>query len=383
MIPDRMKARLVELDGLRGLAVMMVVFGHAQASHGADGYAGGLAPLNLLKDGELGVRIFFVLSGFLITSILMAEYDWSGTINLLDFYKRRVLRIFPAFYIYLLFITGLTFAGVLQVAGKSLFFAAVHLLNYAVAISLLVNWKDAGDPGYPVVGHFWTLSLEEQFYWLWPVTLIWILRRKTFWIVPVLLGLIPLVRVANYFLSPGTRGQLYMMFHTASDVLLFGCLLAIGFIRRPDWVRRLVLPSWAATGLILFTLFVVPFAEVILPFRFFHEIWVVVKPTAEAVLITLIVANVLLQPEAWYARLLRTRVLVFLGTISYSVYLWQQLFCLPFNTTFTGWFPINLFCAAGMGFLSHRLIERPFLRAKNKRYSHAPPLRQEIELPGP
>jgi peptidoglycan/LPS O-acetylase OafA/YrhL len=172
-----------------------------------------------------------------------------------------------------------------------------------------------------------------------------------------------------------------MMFHSGSDVLLFGCLLAFCFIRRPDWARRLILSSWAATALILFTLFVIPFAEFFLPFPLFHIFWVAADTTVESVLITLIVANVLLQPTAWYARVLRTRGLVSLGLISYSAYLWQQLFCLPFNTTFTGWFPINLLCALGAGWLSHRLIERPFLRAKNKRYSHAPSLRQEIQLP--
>ncbi len=238
-----------------------------------------------------------------------------------------------------------------------------------------MNGKIIDDPGYPTVGHFWTLSLEEQFYWLWPVTLIWILRRKAYWLVPVLLVVMPVIRTTSYFLFPATRGELDMMFHTGSNVLLFGCLLAIDFIRRPELVRRLILPTWAMTGLILFTFFVIPFLESIFPFLLFHRFWGAINPTVESVLITLILANVLLRPKTWYARLLKTRGLIFLGTISYSIYLWQQLFCFSFNTTFTGRFPINLFFALGMGFLSHRFIERPFLRAEKKSYSQAHPLR--------
>jgi len=366
-----MKKRLVELDGLRGLAVMMVVFGHAGGTL-SHGYTGWLSPLQLLPDGEMGVRIFFILSGFLITSILVAEYDWTKTICLLDFYKRRVLRIFPAFYTYLIVVTVLSVLGILPVAPQSLFLAATFLLNYMDYIVLSFHLKSFDDIGYAVVGHFWTLSLEEQFYWVWPFALIFFLRKKAFFFVPILICVIPVIRFATYFLSPGTRGQLGMMFHTGSDVILFGCLLAICAIRRPVWVNRLILPSWAITGLMLFTLIMVPRMEQIFPSPYFHKLWAATNYSVESLLLTVIIANILLQPQAWYTRLLKTRVLVFLGTISYSIYLWQQLFCFSFNTTVTGQFPLNIVCAIGVGYLSYRFIERPFLLVKSKRYSHGP-----------
>ncbi len=372
MVFDPMKRRLLELDGLRGIAVLMVVFGHAQGTL-PHGYSGWLSPLLLLTDADMGVRVFFILSGFLITSILMAEYDWSGTICLIDFYKRRILRIFPAFYAYLFFITGLSVTGVLPISAPLLLFAATFMLNYVCAGYILLGWGVPDGLFYAAIGHFWTLSLEEQFYWIWPLALIFVLGKRAFVLVPALLCVIPLIRIATYFLCPGVRGQLAMMFHTGSDVILFGCLLAIYSIRYPDWFKRLILPSWAV-GLQIFLIWIVlPRIEIIVPTQSFHVIWAAINYTVDSLLLTLVIANVLLQPEAIYTRLLRNRILVFIGTISYSLYLWQQLFCYPMHSVFNVRFPLNVLLAMGMGYLSYRFIERPFLQVKEKRYGHLPP----------
>jgi peptidoglycan/LPS O-acetylase OafA/YrhL len=171
------------------------------------------------------------------------------------------------------------------------------------------------------------------------------------------------------------------MLHSGSDVLLFGCLLAIGMIRYPDWVKKLILPTWAATCLILFT-FILVWVPDIPPISSYPKIWADANYTIEPLIWTIIIANILLQPEAWYTRFLKTPVLVFLGTISYSLYLWQQLFCYAgINTTFTGEFPINIFCSIGLAWLSYKFIERPFLLLKSKNYSHT--VQEKATAPSP
>src|ERR1700692_5147920 len=125
-----MKHRVQELTGLRAVAVAMVVAGHSQRTL-AGGYTGVLAPLRLFSDGRLGVLIFFVLSGFLITTILQAELKSTGAIRLVPFYVKRALRIWPAFYTYIAVIVVLSSAGWIDVDRHQVAYAALHIWNYS------------------------------------------------------------------------------------------------------------------------------------------------------------------------------------------------------------------------------------------------------------
>lgn len=148
--------RIAALDGLRALAVALVL-----AGHGVDAYLPQhdaslwLAPL---VNASLGVRLFFVLSGFLITSLLLREQQRRGGIDWRAFVLRRSLRIWPALYAYLLVMILLSQLGVLAISTGQFFAAATFSWNYAAL------WvRDGTSQGAWFLGHLWTLALEQQF----------------------------------------------------------------------------------------------------------------------------------------------------------------------------------------------------------------------------
>jgi len=141
----------------------MVLYGHAVGTRGF--------PIHHRSLGlaESGVRIFFIISGFLITKLLLYELESTGRISLKAFYRRRILRIFPAFYSYWLVMLLLNVSGLLVIPGKDLAYAATYTINYV----LHRPWH---------LGHLWSLAVEEQFYALWPLTLVLLGRRRAFWV---------------------------------------------------------------------------------------------------------------------------------------------------------------------------------------------------------
>ena len=354
-----MQQRIPELTGLRAIAVLMVVLGHA--AHTVNGtYGGLLAPLRLFAHGELGVRIFFVLSGFLITSLLINEQQETGKIDYLQFYARRALRIWPASYAYLVFVGLCGLIGVIDLAWQQLAFAALHGWNYGALLGLDAT-SSAHPDGAWYLGHFWSLALEEQFYWVWPPVLVVLSRHAHKRILITLILLIPLVRVGSYFLVPRLRGQLGMMLHTGVDPILIGCLAALERQRIGDWLdrhRRLSTPILlVATIVTLLGLPALPGAAG----RYLNSTYGV---TVECALIGFCIVALACQRHPWLAALLRTRPAVFVGTISYSLYLWQQLF-LGTSSPVALPFPFNIAAAVVAAMLSYRLIERPFLRLKD------------------
>ena len=320
-------------------------------------------PIALFADWDCGVTIFFVLSGYLITSILLREYDMIGRIDMKAFYMRRILRIFPAFYLFLFFLIGLDLAGAIHLSALEFLFAGTHLINYSTAIQLALHWPVETSKDYWFIGHFWTLSMEEQFYWMWPLTLT-LLLRKHWWggLLGVILAM-PLVRLMSYYLCPGLRGQLGMMLHTASDGIFIGCLLAIVLARRPQFGAKLLLPAWGVALMPAYIYLVNPLLGYYMPRGF----GLLAGKTLLLVAIVIFLANILLQEGPnWYHRFLENRVLVFLGRISYSLYLWQQVFLTTYDKTWLGKFPINLAAAILAGWLSYRYVEQPFIRLKDR-----------------
>jgi peptidoglycan/LPS O-acetylase OafA/YrhL len=355
----------------------MVLLAHA----GGTSPSRWLYPLRGFFNGEYGVEIFFVLSGYLITSILIREYDAIGKIDIKAFYCRRVLRIFPAFYLFLFLIAVLDWRRVIKISGIELAFAGTHLINYGQAIILLFKIHDPVSPDYWFIGQFWSLSMEEQFYWMWPLTLLLLLRTRWYGILVAVILAMPLIRFSSYYLFPGLRGQLMMMLHTASDGIFSGCILAICLAWHPHISKKLLLSPWAVAGLAFYIYVVDPFVGDAMPRGF----GVVLGATLVIGAIALIVANVLLQEgRTWYHRLLESDVLVFLGRTSYSIYLWQQIFLTPLNTTFLGKWPINLAAALGTGWLSYRFVELPFIRLKDRYFpSHRKATAPSAAVPRP
>lgn len=354
-----MKNHVLELTGLRCVAVTMVLVGHAQ--HMIEGgYTGAYAPLKLISDGRLGVLMFFVLSGFLITGILQAEWKATGAIRLVPFYAKRALRIWPAFYTYLVIVSLLSFAGLLDIERKQVILAAFHLWNYAgIAGMGAINTAHADGAWY--LGHFWTLALEEQFYWFWPPVLFYILKRDNQRALVALIVGVPLVRIATYFAAPSLRGQLSMMLHTGIDPILVGCYVAMN---KDALAKRVAALPWGAaipTATVALLVLVVPPLQDKL-----GGLWrATYGTTIEAAMVGFVIVVLISQKEFWFSRLLRTAPFVYVGTISFSLYLWQQLFTHP-HSPVAHRFPLCILEALAAATVSYMLIEAPFLRLKDR-----------------
>src|SRR5437879_393156 len=197
------------LDGLRGIAVMLVVFYHF-------GLMLGFYPL----PGYLGVMIFFVLSGFLITWLLLKESSKTGDVSLSQFYIRRSLRIFPAFYAFWIFTIVLRVVTHSPVAWDYALAAFFYVSDYYIGLA---------KPGHPLMGQTWSLGVEEQFYLLWPFVF-----RKGRNNLPRLTKLLALLVFAVWVYRPALRfglgaSEQYLQyaFDCRIDGIFAGCLLAI------------------------------------------------------------------------------------------------------------------------------------------------------------
>jgi peptidoglycan/LPS O-acetylase OafA/YrhL len=341
-----MKPRNIpSLDGLRAVSVGMVI-----AAHLSEVVAQKIPfiPLWLYAAwGSLGVQTFFVISGFLITLILLKELNATGTISLGRFYFRRALRIFPAFYVYLAAGFALTLAGVFAGELKAFLIAGTYTTNYLGLNS-------------PLLEHTWSLSLEEQFYLLWPAALLLLGTRKGIKLATWLILLSPLSRLVTYYLAPHHRALVGAMLHSGLDSIMFGCLLALLWHnpRFNEFVQPLIRGRVAAlSGLFVFVL------SPILQAHFRGSYTLVIGLTLNAICMSQILLYVVRVPDSALGWVLNTRVLRHLGVISYSLYLWQEMFAGANTVRFFPWsLPAILACAE----LSYWLVERPALRLRER-----------------
>lgn len=294
--------RIPSLDGIRALAIGMVVLSHLSGAPGFFTLPGGTADWL----GETGVRIFFVLSGFLITTLLLAEYTKNGEVNLLLFYIRRCFRIFPAFYLYLLVLAALSaFSWILLLPGD-LAKAALYVVDYC-------PWDSTSN----FVRHIWSLSVEEQFYLVWPVA-IWALGiRRAKWIAVISIIASPFWRIAVISFFPVATETLFRRFDCLTDALATGCLLACigGSLSGSAQYRAILRSRW---------MHLLPVIVLAAAATDGHpHLYLFVSDSVMHLGIALYMHRAILYPP----RFLNLLVLRQIGLMSYSVYLWQQLFC--------------------------------------------------------
>jgi len=344
--------RLPSLDGLRALAIALVVVGHGVGSI-PDPPALVRLVSPVLRNGHLGVCLFFSLSGYLITYLLLREREQRGAISLTAFYARRVLRIFPAAYAYLATVAVLAGLGVVNVKWPELVQAAFYVWNYSFSQSA---WY---------LRHFWSLCLEEQFYLLWPAFLAFTGRSRAVAGAVVVIVLMPLARMATYFSWPSARGHILIMAHTALDAMMYGCLAAL--LQDDPRFRKAVaaLFRWRVhVATLVFLLVVSPILE-----RLFRgSYYLPVGGSLNSAGCTLLMLWALQHPRGRVGTWLNSGPLVHLGTISYSLYMWQQLFLAPprLALPWIGVFPLNEIFALAAAEFSYWVIERPFLRLKDR-----------------
>ena len=334
-----MKPRNIpSLDGLRAVSVCLVVAAHM---NGVLAQKIPLIPYWLyIFWGALGVQTFFIISGFLITFLLLKELNATGTLGLRRFYFRRALRIFPPLYAYLAVALVLTSAGIFAGNMKAFMVAATYTSNYL-------------GGGSELLEHTWSLSLEEQFYLLWPAALVWLGTRKSIKLAIWVILLSPLSRIVTYYVAPDHRALLNGMLHTGLDSIMFGCLLALFWHNSQfnDFVQPLV-RGWVAALAAAFVLILGP----MLQSHFRGSYGLVIGFTLNAICLSQILLYVVRVPESGVGRVLNSAVLRHLGVISYGLYLWQHMFTRPNSVPFVPWnLAAILICAE----LSHWLIERP------------------------
>lgn len=292
--------------------------------------------------------MFFVISGFLITSLLLKERAQSGTINIKSFYIRRAFRIWPAFYALFAVVATLGLTHTISLHAGEAIAAGLYLWDY----------YPAGATWY--LSHTWSLAIEEQFYFLWPLTLKLARNIGGVRIAIGVIALSPCIRVINYLVFPGLRGHIPVMLHTRADALMFGAALAILYCHADCQVFlqacfRLRLHIFAS----LFLFLISPVLACYLAGKYLLPVgW-----TLDGVAVVLMLAWTIQNPKSWIGKLLNSRLAVHIGLISYSLYLWQQMFLgHPHSAIFR--FPINFVLAFVAAEVSYKFIERPFLRIR-------------------
>lgn len=353
------EGKLPSLDGWRALSILLVLANHASITRGFP--ETWREPVHQVLDGALGVRVFFVISGFLITWLLLQEKSRTGTVSLRDFYIRRALRILPIYGAFLLAV------GIIQAVGAYSQPRAMWIAN----LTFTTNYVE--DGGW-LTGHLWSLGVEEQFYLLWPALLVFggLLedRRRALLVFAGVLALAAVWRVCSTVHAiPGPLHVLFapFSFFNHFDALASGCLGAFLFARwdglrhwcthRPVLSATLALAAIAVPQALFQRLIASP---VIVPFG----------PTCMNAGITFLVLQSLHLPRSGYG-FLNLRAVAFLGMLSYSLYIWQEMFCAPdgfFGSAPLGLtaFPGCLIATFAVALVSYYGLERPLLRLRSR-----------------
>ena len=336
--------KIPALDGLRGISIAMVLLAHLS---GTRDLATGARLPDLDALGNLGVRVFFVISGYLITLLLLQERAATGRISLSRFYLRRLVRIFPAAYLYMGILFAFAALGFVVLAP----YDRLHALTYTVNYHHLRSWY---------VSHLWSLSVEEQFYLLWPAVLLLLGTRKGLGLAFALILLAPCIRMGIWLYWPERRIEIGEAFSTIGDALATGCLLAglrerLG--RSERYLRCLRSPWFAVVPLLVFG------ANA---FQHYPAIDFLVGETVMNLAIALTIDRSVRVSGDWARRLLESRLLVGMGVLSYSLYLWQEPFLNRFSRAEVTWFPLNLLLTFAAAAGSHFLVERPLLKLRQR-----------------
>lgn len=328
--------RIPTLDGWRGIAILLVLVTHLQISLLGRLYHG-YPWMNL---GQHGVGLFFVLSGYLITSLLLRE----DKIDLPAFYMRRFFRLMPVAWLYLLVLAVAGLVAGQTFVGNDAWACLGFFRNYFPAHETAQNFR---------TGHFWSLSLEEQFYLLWPPILA-LAERK--WALGIA-GAAAIACAVFRFLHWQAYNQVFLAQRSTVrfDALLVGCIFALLLQSQPvrAWFQQ--------HGTWLFW--------VLLPVLLWHiDRYQMLIPLSESVTMAVMMVSTSLSPASFVGRVLEYRHLKFLGVISYSLYVWQQaVLFIPLPRMGALLLPL-------VGIMSYGMIERPciaFGRRAVERFRHA------------
>jgi peptidoglycan/LPS O-acetylase OafA/YrhL len=356
------KGRVPSLDGLRCVSILLVLFAHM----GENGFFRFPIPLGVYETiGAIGVDVFFVISGFLITLLLIREQQRTDRISLPAFYSRRCLRILPAYVTFLLCVFALASFGFLHPSRWDWIGMLTYTANFV------------RHPSELRVGHLWSLSLEEHFYLFWPAVLILVGLARARWVLLAIVGATPFVRL---FISHYLSKWLDIDFCTFArmDTIAVGCLLAFA-AQEPAYrarLKHLLLDKrFYALGLLALLVASVGLGQIS------GKYTILLEEVVNSVVLGLLVWFCV-NTEGTTARVLNTKTFVFIGTLSYSIYIWQQLFLQSWHDmSMPARCLVYLIAVAAASAGSYFLIERPFLQMKSRMGSASPAPREAIPVP--
>lgn len=338
---------LPELDGLRGIAIIAVLIQHQLLPFGMNG-------------GFLGVDLFFVLSGYLITSLLISEFEKTRSISLSKFYLRRVLRLGPALALYLLASLAVTYHTKLISVTRQIGLIVIALL-YSTNWRMAFGWDPVLDP----TSITWSLSIEEQFYMVWPILIFGCLAfklKRRFIIGGIGLAILA-VLLHRYLLFDGgaNLARLYYGTDTRADALLMGCVFALVPVARVGTVAKRWLESvgvLSAVGLACLMVFA----------RFNDAFLYRGGFTGVALLAGMVIFVAAHCPPRILSAVLKWSPLRWFGHISYGLYLWHWLVVRNTSLYYVGYLKpwAKLVTAVGIAAASFYILERPFNRLKSR-----------------
>ncbi len=339
------QAHYPSLNGIRGVSIILVVFSHLAISKNG--------VYQKIFNGPLGVNIFFVLSGFLITTLCMKEKSITGKLSLKSFYIRRILRIFPVAYLYLIVLFLLNFFCRLNIAPIQFLGAGLYIMDFSYFRKEHFSW---------FTGHYWSLSVEEQFYLIFPFFLK--TQYKLFVLAVIfVVFLLPVFCTLQEFMKPLNAGVFYAFSHffIKFQSIAVGCLYAIlaykGYLDLFFIKRTKVIANLIAIVLIIF-----------LRYEDFYSIKAIYINLIIALLTGYLIISNINPAEDLLFKFLNLKGLSYIGVLSYSIYIWQQLFLSKSNRlpAIMICFPYNLILIFLIAWLSFTFYERYFLKLKTR-----------------
>jgi peptidoglycan/LPS O-acetylase OafA/YrhL len=339
------------LDGWRAIAVSLVLFAHSFPSIFR---TGDIRSVTLA--GILGVRIFFGLSGFLITSMLLAEENASGKVDIRSFYRRRFFRIAPAA------VTLLMVVGLFSTAGAF----DITLRRWIDVMFFFANYSSA--PYSYTLGHFWSLAVEEHFYFLWPALFVALatFRKRISVAVSICLAVAIWRAIAwKYQITTADNAEFWGRTDINVDAILWGAVIAILVTQREARTFLLSYPVRKLTTIGYLFLLSSIFLATGWKLNFaLNDLTLIIGPI-------LIFQTSQLGQGSMILRAFEYHPVKWIGRISYSLYLWQQLFLTPKQDGVLQVFPINVLAAICCATASYYLIEKPVLAWSFRRSQHA------------
>lgn len=351
-LPQFMQSeKLMSLNGLRAISIILVIFSHFFS------YESNISKLYL---GKFGVTVFFVLSGFLITSLLLKEKFNTKIINLKQFYLRRIFRILPLIFIYIFILMLLNSFFSLGISNYSFLNSIFFIRNFPFKITN--DWY---------TGHLWSLSVEEQYYLLFPFFLVRLKEKKYLKLIFIILIIMPIIYyfihnnigIFNYNkLIRGLSWFFIIIISPGTLSILIGSAFSILYYKYENKFKLLI--RFKILSLLLFIIALI--IHILCTLKYFN--YDLFGTLINIMLAMVIILN--LNENNYFSKVLNNNYLEKIGLLSYSLYIWQQLFTI--KQAWWSIFPleisicINLILLILTSYISYNYIEKKFIELRKK-----------------